>query len=453
MNRIEELIKTINVRMAELDGLKKRVADEKRKPTEVELAQMEGYMKELYGEKMDRSGGLMKELDLERVEAAIRNGLSTDFSDRVVRPQMGDNEDKLQKRFGTFMPAQEKRFASLGEQFNAVRAAHSGSYRDNRLGFLEDQLRASGLSEGVPADGGFLVQTDISFALLQKVYEMNPILPRISKFTLTTNSNAIELPTVNETTRSGSIWGGIVFYWLDEGIEKTKSAPKFKKISLKLKKVAGLCYGTDELTEDVSILSQILEKGFTEGLDKTLGTVLISGSGAGQPLGILNSGCKIAVAAETGQLPSTILAENIVNMYSRMWSGGIRNSIWLYNQSIIPQLMFLTMPGIPTIPLYMPPTGLAGAPYGTLLGRPTYPIEAASVLGTEGDLMYCDFSQYAAIDKGNPKWDFSPHVRFIYDEGTWRMVYRFDGQPIWAQTLTCADGTTTVSPFITLETR
>jgi hypothetical protein len=136
-----------------------------------------------------------------------------------------------------------------------------------------------------------------------------------------------------------------------------------------------------------------------------------------------------------------------------MWIYGLRNSIWLYSQSLFPYMMFLTMPGIPTIPLFMPPGGLSAAPYGTIMGRPAFPIEAASLAGTEGDIMFCDFSQYVAIDKGNPKSAYSPHVRFLYDEGTWRMVYRFDGQPIWAQPLTCQDGSTTVSPFITLESR
>jgi len=88
------------------------------------------------------------------------------------------------------------------------------------------------------------------------------------------------------------------------------------------------------------------------------------------------------------------------------------------------------------------------------LPQRTVPIEQCPVLGDTGDIMLCDFSKYVAIDKGGMQQDASIHVRFIYDETTFRWVFRCDGQPLWNSSLTPYKGSgNTQSPFITLQTR
>jgi HK97 family phage major capsid protein len=104
--------------------------------------------------------------------------------------------------------------------------------------------------------------------------------------------------------------------------------------------------------------------------------------------------------------------------------------------------------------LYTPPgTRDNGGQYGMLLGRPVIPVEYCATLGTPGDIILADFSQYVAADKGAPQAASSIHVRFINDETTFRFVYRVDGQPAWKKALTPKNGTNTYSPFITLATR
>lgn len=441
MNKIEELIKLINARMGDLEEIKKRVAEEKRHPNDEEMNKTSELLKEIQS--------LKKELEVEKREAEVRSELSNTMNERIIRPKI--DEDDLSKKFPNSLPPKEKRFASFGENLLAVRNYNTS--RDARLGWVENQLRATGMSEGIPTDGGFLVQVDFSAALLEKVYEISPILSRVRKFSLGGNFNGIDLPTVNETSRVSSIWGGIIMYWLEEGGTKQPTKPELRKVTLKLKKCAGLAYMTDELLQDATILSDFTQNGFVEALDVETERVIVRGTGAGQPLGILNSGCLISVGKETGQLADTILAENIINIYARMHPRGIKNAIWLISNSILPQLMFLTMPGIPTIPLYMPPTGLAAAPYGTLLGRPVFAIENCSKLGDQGDIIFSDFSQYVMIDKGEPQKATSIHVKFIYDEVAFRIVYRCDGQPTWAAALTPKDNSSTISPFITLDER
>jgi HK97 family phage major capsid protein len=66
---------------------------------------------------------------------------------------------------------------------------------------------------------------------------------------------------------------------------------------------------------------------------------IVEGTGAGQPLGILNSPALISVAKETGQAAATIVKENVDKMWSRMWARARKNAIWLINQDIEPQLL------------------------------------------------------------------------------------------------------------------
>ena len=194
--------------------------------------------------------------------------------------------------------------------------------------------------------------------------------------------------------------------------------------------------------------------GFSEEFGFKVDDALINGNGAGQPLGILSSNCLVTVAKESGQAASTVVVENIVKMWARMWARSRQNAVWLINQDIEPQLYTMSLSvGTGGVPVYMPANGVSGSPYSTLFGRPVIPIEQCQTLGTKGDIYLADFSQYLIIDKGGMDSATSIHVRFIYDETVYRFVLRIDGQPIWNSALTPYKGSSTLSPFVALATR
>jgi HK97 family phage major capsid protein len=269
------------------------------------------------------------------------------------------------------------------------------------------------------------------------------------------NSNRLVINGVDETSRvAGSRWGGIRGYWAAEAAEKTKSDPKFKRLTLSLNKMIGLCYATDELLQDAAALGSVLMQGFSEEFNFMVDEAILRGSGAGQPLGILNASCLVSVAAETGQDSTTIVAQNIMNMYARLYNRSRPNAVWLINQDCLPQLMQLSIPvGTGGIPLWIAGNSLAGQPYNTLLGRPVIECEHCSTLGTVGDIMLVDLGQYLFIEKGGIQSASSIHVRFVYDETAFRFVWRVDGQPAWTNDLTPAHGSNDVSPFVALATR
>jgi len=361
---------------------------------------------------------------------------------------------------------QQQPFGSLGEQLLAVRAAldPAGPVMHPRLiGIAHEFRAATGLSESVPSDGGFLVQKDFTPGILERTYQTGSLLSRVDSLPIGAGSNGMKINAVNETSRAdGSRMGGIRAYWAAEAKEKTASQPEFRQMELNLHKVIGLCYATDELLEDATALGAWILKHLPVELRFKAENAIINGTGAGQPLGILPGGSLISVAKETGQLAKTIVYENIIKMFARHYSTLVTYvgdpatypKVWLINQDVIPQLftMGLTV-GVGGSPVFVPANGAAGQPYNMLLGLPILPVEYMATLGTVGDIVLADLSEYQMIDKGGIKSDFSIHVRYIYDESVFRFVYRVDGQPKWAAPLTPFKGTDTVSPFVALAAR
>ena len=341
----------------------------------------------------------------------------------------------------------------LGVMLKAVHRAAitQGRELDPRL----LRTKATGLYEAVPSEGGFLIDQEFIPQLMERVWLTGIVAAKCAKQQVGAGFNGVKIPAVNETSRAdGYRWGGIRAYWGAESGTKSASRPAFRQISLELQKLYGLCYATDELLEDATALESYIMRWFPLEFGFKLDDSVVNGDGAGKPLGILESPCLVSVAKETGQAAATVVTENIVKMWARLWAPSRANAVWLINQDIEPQLHTMSLAvGTGGIPVYMPPNGLSERPYGVLYSRPVLPIEQCQTLGTVGDIILADMSQYLLIEKGGIKTASSIHVQFTTDETAFRFVYRVNGQPIWNSALTPFKGSNTQSPFVVLATR
>ncbi|MDP4117591.1 MAG: phage major capsid protein [Bacillota bacterium] len=339
------------------------------------------------------------------------------------------------------------KFNNFGDQLLAVYNAA----QPNRPIFDERLMNsASGANESVPSDGGFLVQTDFASELLKNAYETGILAPICKKIPISTNANGLKINALDDTSRAnGARWGGIQTYWENEADQLTGSKPKFRTMDLSLKKLTGLCFATDELLQDASALQSVITQGFAEEFGFKIDDAILNGNGAGQPQGILNSSALVSVPIESGQTDK-IKVENLVNMWSRCWGRSRANAVWYINQELEPLLYTLQ---VGDKPVYIPAGGLSEKPYATLFGRPIVPLEQCSSIGTVGDIILGDMSQYLLIDKGGINTASSIHVRFLYDESVFRFIYRVDGQPIWNKPVTPYKGSNSLSPFVTLAAR
>jgi HK97 family phage major capsid protein len=408
--------------------------------------------------------------DLNEAELALKNEILDTVEDLQKTVATLDRQDRMEALLEAPEPsatvpkgkievginrASKEKFSSLGEQAAAILNAgrHSGNV-DPRL-----YNAASGLNESTPSDGGFLVQKDFSNELLQDLFATGGLWSQVrTRVPITGNANGTKINGVDETSRVSSTWGGIVVYMVGEAGQITASKPKFRQIELNLKKLGGLCYATDENLDDSVQLESVIRRGFNQGFGFKLDDLLLNGVGGGEPLGFLNAGSLVTVSAETGQKASTIVAENVIKMYSRMFASSLSSAVWLINQQTLPQLLTMSIAvGTGGIPVYLPPgNSLVNAPGGALMGRPVYPIEQCAALGTIGDIVFVDVANgYVVAEKGGLKTDMSIHLRFDYDEAVFRFILRVDGQPVRATALTPYKGgaTATQSHCIALATR
>jgi HK97 family phage major capsid protein len=358
---------------------------------------------------------------------------------------------KARKETG-FVIDRSRHFRSFGEQLQAIfnYSMTRGATVDNRL------VRApTGAGEVDPTGGGFLVQTDFQQAIFLLAHDMGEILKRVNKIPVSETANGIKVNAVDESSRAtGSRWGGVQSYWIDEGTTVTNTKPKFRRVEFDLKKLMSVMYMTDELLQDSTALTSIAGQAFSEEIMFMTEDAVYEGTGAGQPLGILNCPALVTVAKQTGQASGTVLKENIDGMWQRMWARSRKNAVWYINQDIEPQFFSLVqVVGTAGAPVYLPPGGYSESPYATLFGRPVIVNEYSAALGSPGDIMLADLSQYTLIDKGGVQAATSMHIAFLTDEMVFRITYRVDGRPMWHQPITPFKGSNTRSPFIVLAQR
>ncbi len=467
---IKEIRETREGLLAEARKLTELAASEKRDLTDEEIKQVDAGL--------DHADKLKADLEKAEKAQARENRLTTASAwkgtllPRVTKPPApslsgggigGDGASV------TDPPSKPKEapagFESFGHMLQAVALAEDPRQAHNPLVeqlYEVNRQAATGLNESIPSQGGFLVGRDWANELIIEAYNSSAVLnggsgyAGVRRIPLSAGKNGVTINGIDETSRAtGSRWGGVRTYWLNEAGTKLPTKPKFKAIELNLKKLIGLCYATDELLQDASALEAIIRAAFAEEFAFAIQDALINGSGAGMPLGILGAGCLVSVAKEVGQEATSIVKENIDKMYTRMKPSSVSRAAFFINQNCYPQLFKMTLDvGTGGVPVFLPPGGLSVSPYGTLMGRPVIPIEQCASVGTVGDIIFADMSQYLFIEGGGVQSDSSIHVAFTTDETVFRFVYRCDGQTAMAKAVTPFKGTgDTVSSFIALATR
>ncbi len=355
----------------------------------------------------------------------------------------------------------------LGEQMADIAAVASGSTNAGAARSRLDQVvnrevvlaegRAAGTGGMVAAtgpEGGHLLQGETSFEMVTNGFNNNEVLSRTDS--ITTSSQFIDVVGINETSRvKGSRGGGIQVYTDKELAAITQSKTELKKIRIEPKRLTGLYFASAEILNDAPALEGEMSTLFKEEFAFKGQELAMVGSGSGEALGALNSKALVSVAKESGQVAKTINAQNVIKMLSRVMMKNLKNLIWTINQDCIPQLyeIILTI-GDKNIALFVPSNNASGSgSIGSLLGYPVIPVEQAKTVGTVGDIMLADWSGYKTANKGGINTASSIHLKFDYNQTTFRFIYYFDGQPKLSAPITPANGTNTVSPFVVLATR
>lgn len=342
-------------------------------------------------------------------------------------------------------------FGYFGEFTQAVlRASLKGNDPNSRDPRLNMAAATTIGSESVGADGGFAVPPEYRDRILAHVFSEETLLGRTDQ--QFTSKNQISYPK-DETTPWGTT--GVRVYWENEAAAITQSKPALGTIDLKLSKLSCLVPITEELLDDAPGMGSFVESQAGRGMNWAVANTIVDGTGAGQPLGILRSPALVTVAAEGAQTADTVNIFNVSKMWVRMPAESRQTAVWLVNPDVEQQLIVMTLGGTAAAhPVYLPPNGMSGSPFATLLGRPVIPHMACKAIGDVGDIIFADLKSYlTAVKSGGVKSSVSVHLWFDQDLVAFKFQLRIDGRPWMSSAISPKNGSSTLSPFIALAAR
>lgn len=399
----------------------------------------------------------------EATQAAMLNYLREHENPEIKRIALHDSIDP--QRGDSPRMVRNARSYAVGHNSKALGSCLDGEFTDSGDYFRSigpSSTRADGerwnrihnaYSTIVPSEGGFLVPEALRSQLLQVALES--AIVRARAFVVPMETQKISFPMVDSTTNVGSVFGGMVAYWTEEGAALTQSSATFGRVSLEAKKLTGYAEVPSELIADsLPSFSAFVDQAWPQALAFFEDLAFIRGTGAGEPLGFLGAinPAAVAVAKESGQAADTLLWLNVINMYSRMLPGSLNRAVWLVSPNVFPQLatMSLTV-GTGGAAVWMPDGH--GAPVLTLLGRPVIISEKMNVLGDRGDIAFVDLGYYLIGDRQEMTARASEDYKFGHDKVAYRIIERVDGRPWIQSAITPANGGPTLSPFVELAER
>eukprot|EP00913_Durusdinium_trenchii_P035226 g32956.t1 len=280
-------------------------------------------------------------------------------------------------------------FESHRDFLKSVMQAGMGGQADNRL----QQLAAGSDEQSGASDayGGFLIPTAFAPNLLSVSNDADPTAGLTMKIPLGP-SGKLEIPARVDKNHSSSVSGGLRVYRRVETQSVSDSRMEFEQVKFDATSLTGVTYASEEvLSRSAVAFTALLEQGFSDEFSSKLMDEKLNGTGAGMYEGVLNTPCKIAVTKEVAQAANTILYENVIAMRARCW--GYSNAVWLANHDTLPQLLQMNADLGTGGALVWQPSIREDHP-DMLLGRPLYFNEMCKTLGTEGDIVLGNWSQY-----------------------------------------------------------
>lgn len=342
-------------------------------------------------------------------------------------------------------------FRNMADFALAVRdASRAGGRVDERLALLEEERRAD--YEAAPtnfhrqsgSDEGYMTPPAMRDEIWELVVQGQDLFNLITAEP--TSRNSVEL-IQDESTPWGAT--GVQANWRAEGTQMEPSKLETKAQQVKLHELYAFVLSTEELLQDAPRLNDRLTRGAARAINWKASVAIHEGTGAGQPLGYMNSAALVSVAEEANQDADTIVAENVAKMYSRLLPGSAMSAFWLIAPDAFPQLMTLT---IGDQPIWF--ADFRAAPGGVLLGRPVYPSFHCETVGDKGDIVLAAAAGYYLTRRTDaPQFAESIHLYFDYNIKAFRWTFRIGGQPFLSGPVSVAKGSSTLSHFVTLDAR
>lgn len=315
----------------------------------------------------------------------------------------------------------------------------------------EKLAKLQNYSSIVPDAGGFLIPETLRSELLKISLETAIVRPRARIIPMETLR--VPFPTIDSSSNVSSVFGGIITYWTPESGTIALKDAKFGRVVLEAKKLTAASVVPNELLQDsIGSFAAFVNNLFPEAISFAEDYAFLTGSGVGEPVGVLKSPALIVVDKESGQVADSVEWENIVNLYSRMLPASLGRAVWVCSIDVFPKLATMALNvGTGGSAIWLN-NGQVGPPM-TILGRPVIFTEKVPKVGEEGDISFIDFGYYLVGDRQTMTASSSEHIRFQEDETMFKIIERVDGRGWLNSALTPKNSGATLSPFVTLQER
>jgi HK97 family phage major capsid protein len=317
--------------------------------------------------------------------------------------------------------------------FNEFAKAIADNRADNRL-----EMRT--FVEGDSTLGGFLVPGEFTARLMDDSLGDEIIRPGAENYALNQSSRVIA--AWDSADHSSNLYGGWSMQWLGETDPGDIQTGKVRAMTITAKKGALFSECSRELLNDADGFEAGLGLGLRRAIGFYLDNAYIEGNGVAKPLGIINCPSSIQVDRTTA---GTLAYGDFVNMWSRLHGSFKSNSVWIINHDCASALLNLQDGAGRLIYLTESRGGVVQDIPQQIFGRPVYWTEKNPGLGSLGDVILVDRSQYAIGMAGDLLLDKSNAPKWTSDIISFRAIVRVDGDSLWDKAITPKHGANTLS--------
>ena len=251
-----------------------------------------------------------------------------------------------------------------------------------------DEVKA--LTVAVDATAGFLAPETFATELIKLLVQFSPI--RQYARVITVGASEIKYPRRTAST---------VATWTGEIANRTTSQPAYEQILLTPHELATYTDVSTALLEDsVFDIENELASELAESFGSAEGAAFISGTGTGQPKGLLAAGSipnevKTGVAAD---FPAANPADKILDLFHALPGVHAQNAAWLMNRNTLATVRkWKDAQG-----RYLVVDPLTASAATTLIGRPIVEaVDMPNVGAATSPIIFGDLQGYRIIDRVN----------------------------------------------------
>lgn len=371
---------------------------------------------------LDRAAEEKRELTAEEDESYLRANADIDALDARIKAEV-ERVERDKSSAATFeelrrRPVEDARQGGHGEELR--------NWLTGKTGKRSLEVRPDGpvdwrtLSKLTAGAGANTVKTSFYEQLVQHMIEVSGVLSAGPTVLTTSTGEALQIPKTTAHSSSASL--------VAEAGTLTANEPTFGQVELGAYKYGFLMSITHELANDTSVdLEGYLSMQGGRALGNGFGAHLVTGTGTGQPNGVLTASTLGKTGADS--VAGAVTADDLIDLFYSVISP-YRNSSscgWLMRDATVAAVRKLKDDNGQYL---WQPSLQVGAP-DTILGKPLHTDPNMPAVAAEAkSILFGDFSTYFVRNVETIRFERSDDFAFDTDVITYRVILRGDGDQV-----------------------